>query len=158
MVPLFTLQEQSPLYNARLYVPSKYASVFIRMAYDSNHERHFKSAKTISRFSIYNQAQIERGQVYVNVCVTCQQFKEPSQTKLTDPQILEMPNRRLRSMALDNVLNTPKGRDVYNAIKTWVYLLTEKLLSLKEGSWKILRVSIHFQHIFEPLSQTMLYG
>ena len=57
----------------------------------------------------------------------CQQFKDSNQKKLIDPASLELPERRWGSFATDFIVRLPKSKGGFDAITTWVDLLTRRV-------------------------------
>ena len=54
-------------------------------------------------------------------------MKDHSGKKFTDPQPLELPERRWGSLAKDFIVALPKSRSGYDAITTWVDRLTKRV-------------------------------
>lgn len=57
---------------------------------------------------------------YADGFLTFQQYRDSNMQKLTDPETLEMPERRWESLSTDFIVILPKTRDGYDSINTWV--------------------------------------
>ena len=94
LLPYFKLDGKRLFYNGKFCVPRKSVSTIMQIAHDSKVGGHFKFAKTMSRLSNFHWKNKSRDvKKYVAGCITCQQYKDSNQKKLTSPTSLEMPGR-----------------------------------------------------------------
>jgi len=128
MLPMFRLDGKRLLYNGKVCVPRRCVATVLGIAHDARVGGHFKFAKTLSRLANFHWRHKARDvKNYVSGCLTCQQYKDSNQKKLTEPASLEMPDRRWGSLATDFIVRLPKTKEGYDAITTWVDRLTRRV-------------------------------
>ncbi len=152
LLPYFKVDGKRLFYNGKLCVPRKSVSTIMQIAHDSKVGGHFKFAKTMSRLSNFHWKNKSRDvKKYVDGCITCQQYKDSNQKKLTSPTSLEMPERRWGSLATDFIVKLPKTKKGYDAITTWVDRLTRRVhfLKSKTTDTAVDVANDFFEHIFK---------
>ena len=119
ILPMLKNDGERLYYNVKLCIPCKSVSDVLQLAHDSKISGHFKFAETLSRLSKFHWRHKSRDvRKYVEGCMKCQQFNESNQKKLTDPESLELPERRWGSISTDIIENVPKSRGGFDAITT----------------------------------------
>jgi len=128
VLPMFERDGARLLYQGKLCVPRRAVSSILHMAHDSKIAGHFGFSKTMSRLENYHWRHKGRDvKKYVQGCLTCQQKKDHSGKKLTDPTSLEVPERRWGSLATDFIVSLPKTKLGYDCITTWVDRLSRRV-------------------------------
>lgn len=96
----YTFRNQTlKLLTGELFVPRKYVKMILKMAHDSPTAGNFAQTKTIAQLSNYYWNKKKKDlKNYTKGCLECQRTKPGNKKKLTDQQILELPNRRWGSI------------------------------------------------------------
>ena len=100
ILPMFRKDGERLYYHGKLCIPRKSVPDVLQLAHDSEISGHFKFAKTLPKLSNFHWRHNSRDfRKYVEGCMKCHQFKDSDQKKLTDPESLELPERRWGSLS-----------------------------------------------------------
>ena len=125
ILPLFERENKTLYYHGLLCVPRKSVSNLLQMAHDSKISGSFALGKTLSRLKRYHwRHKVRDVRNYIRGCIRCQQYKDSTQKKFSEPASLEMPERRWGSLGTDFIVGLPVTKNGFDAITTWVDRLT----------------------------------
>ena len=125
---LFSLNDGLLLYKNKVCVPRSHVRDLLHLAHDSKVSGHFAFAKTLARLDGFHwKGKTRDVKKYCAGCLICQQNKDGNQKKITDPQPLEIPQRRWGSVSSDFIVSLPRTSRGFDAITTYVDRLSRRV-------------------------------